>query len=299
VLAARSANALLDTVINTSGIVRANALVERNGEIILDGGGSGTVQVAGTVQADGSISMTGGSVDIAGVVSTGTMSIGALSGSISESAGGAILANTLNTNSAGATTLSGPNQISNFSGFSNGALSLTNSGALTVNSFFAMLGDGTLTNAGDVSVTGGWSSQAAKIDTTGNLTVTGSITSNGFMEVDVGGTLTVAASGQLPPPTPGFFNTPRMASLTSLAGQDIKAGGIKVTASDGAFATISNNGARRRSTPLRRRSWLAAVVSKFARPEVSFRLTRRVRRRSAISVPAIKKSLSQAAAASM
>ena len=37
-LTARSANALLDTVINTSGMMRANALVERNGEIVLDGG---------------------------------------------------------------------------------------------------------------------------------------------------------------------------------------------------------------------------------------------------------------------
>ena len=50
-LKASSANALLDTVINTSGIVRANSLVAVNGEIILDGGGA--VQVAGTVEAIG------------------------------------------------------------------------------------------------------------------------------------------------------------------------------------------------------------------------------------------------------
>ena len=37
-LTARSANALLDTVVNNSGIIRANSLVERNGEIVLDGG---------------------------------------------------------------------------------------------------------------------------------------------------------------------------------------------------------------------------------------------------------------------
>ena len=40
-LTARSANALLDTVINNSGVIRANSLVERNGEIVLDGGSAG------------------------------------------------------------------------------------------------------------------------------------------------------------------------------------------------------------------------------------------------------------------
>ena len=50
-LKASGANALLDTVINTSGIVRANSLVAVNGQIILDGGGA--VQVAGTVEAAG------------------------------------------------------------------------------------------------------------------------------------------------------------------------------------------------------------------------------------------------------
>src|SRR5574341_1606753 len=60
-LTARSANALLDTVINTSGVIRANSLVERNGEIVLDGGSAGTVQVAGLVEAmGGSLDATAG-----------------------------------------------------------------------------------------------------------------------------------------------------------------------------------------------------------------------------------------------
>jgi len=37
-LTARSANALLDTVLNNEGVIRANALIERDGSIFLEGG---------------------------------------------------------------------------------------------------------------------------------------------------------------------------------------------------------------------------------------------------------------------
>ena len=43
-LTARSANALLDTVINTDGVIRANTIGNRNGTITLDGGDSGRRQ---------------------------------------------------------------------------------------------------------------------------------------------------------------------------------------------------------------------------------------------------------------
>ena len=66
-LAARSANALLDTVINNSGIIRANSLVDRNGEIVLDGGSAGVVSVTGTLQAAGTdTGTTGGTVKVLG-----------------------------------------------------------------------------------------------------------------------------------------------------------------------------------------------------------------------------------------
>ncbi len=66
-LAARSANALFDTVINSSGLIRANSLVERNGEIVLDGGSAGVVQVTGTLEATGADSgTTGGTVKVLG-----------------------------------------------------------------------------------------------------------------------------------------------------------------------------------------------------------------------------------------
>ncbi len=66
-LAARSANALLDTVINNSGVIRANSLLERNGEIVLDGGSAGVVANSGTLQAAGEDSgTTGGTVKVLG-----------------------------------------------------------------------------------------------------------------------------------------------------------------------------------------------------------------------------------------
>ena len=66
-LTARSANALLDTVINSSGLIRANSLVERNGEIVLDGGSTGVVAVSGTLQAAGvDAGTTGGTIKVLG-----------------------------------------------------------------------------------------------------------------------------------------------------------------------------------------------------------------------------------------
>ena len=59
-LTARSANALLDTVVNNSGIIRANSIVQRNGEIILDGGTAGVVSNSGTLQAAGLDAVTSG-----------------------------------------------------------------------------------------------------------------------------------------------------------------------------------------------------------------------------------------------
>ncbi len=50
VMNAKAANQLMDTVINQDGIIQANSLVERNGEIILDGGDNGTVKIAGVMK---------------------------------------------------------------------------------------------------------------------------------------------------------------------------------------------------------------------------------------------------------
>ena len=66
-LTARSANALLDTVINNSGIIRAHSLVARNGEIVLDGGSAGVVANTGTLSVAGTdAGATGGTVKVLG-----------------------------------------------------------------------------------------------------------------------------------------------------------------------------------------------------------------------------------------
>ena len=52
-IAASAAKAVLDNVINTSGVVRATSFVQRGGEIVLHGGDEGVVRVAGTLDASG------------------------------------------------------------------------------------------------------------------------------------------------------------------------------------------------------------------------------------------------------
>ena len=67
VLSAKSANALLDTVLNNDGVIRANTLVERNGRILLESGPSGVVSVSGTLDASGAAAgQSGGAVSVLG-----------------------------------------------------------------------------------------------------------------------------------------------------------------------------------------------------------------------------------------
>jgi filamentous hemagglutinin family protein len=66
-LTARSANALLDTVVNNSGVIRANSLIEKNGEIVLEGGSSGIVANSGILSAPGvDAGTTGGTAKVLG-----------------------------------------------------------------------------------------------------------------------------------------------------------------------------------------------------------------------------------------
>lgn len=55
------------TVINQSGVIRANSIANQNGMIVLDGGASGVVKVSGTLEAKGALAgETGGDVKVLG-----------------------------------------------------------------------------------------------------------------------------------------------------------------------------------------------------------------------------------------
>jgi filamentous hemagglutinin family protein len=66
-LTARAAKNVVDSVINTTGIIEATTASMINGEIVLDGGDAGTVQVAGRLDASGKAAgQTGGKVSVLG-----------------------------------------------------------------------------------------------------------------------------------------------------------------------------------------------------------------------------------------
>jgi filamentous hemagglutinin family protein len=67
VLTAHAAQALTDTVVNQTGVVRARTLAQRNGRIVLDGGDEGVTQVSGTLDASGkAVGETGGEIQVLG-----------------------------------------------------------------------------------------------------------------------------------------------------------------------------------------------------------------------------------------
>src|SRR5262249_22825322 len=66
-LTARAAKNVVDNVINSSGIVEATSAKSVNGEIVLDGGDTGAVNVSGTLDASGKgTGETGGTVKVLG-----------------------------------------------------------------------------------------------------------------------------------------------------------------------------------------------------------------------------------------
>ena len=93
IMTARAAKGVVDNVINTTGIIEAKTASLVNGEIVLDGGTAGTVQVAGTLDASGkNAGETGGKVKILGetVSLAGTARVdvsGAAGGGVAEIGG--------------------------------------------------------------------------------------------------------------------------------------------------------------------------------------------------------------------
>ena len=89
VMTARVAGDLAGTVVNNTGVIRAQSLTERNGKIILDGGNDGAVQVSGSLDVSSSANLAGGSVQATGksVSFDGTINANGLTGgSVSASA---------------------------------------------------------------------------------------------------------------------------------------------------------------------------------------------------------------------
>lgn len=67
ILSAKAVDEVFDNVINHEGMISATSLVERNGEIILDGGDEGIVKVTGDLDASGKEpGLTGGTVKVLG-----------------------------------------------------------------------------------------------------------------------------------------------------------------------------------------------------------------------------------------
>jgi hypothetical protein len=67
VLTARAKNALTATALNVDGIITARGMVERNGQIVLDGGSSGVTRVAGTLDASSNVAgRQGGDIRVLG-----------------------------------------------------------------------------------------------------------------------------------------------------------------------------------------------------------------------------------------
>jgi filamentous hemagglutinin family protein len=145
-LTARSANALLDTVINNSGVIRANSLVERNGEIVLDGGERGSVSVSGTLESQGgSVTIRGGST----MNISGDQTITAGAGSIAVVGSGTSVVNITGTG-----TLATTGGSINIGTGTSGTVNLTGSGTLAVGGGSLTLSGGTIRSNGSVVLSG-------------------------------------------------------------------------------------------------------------------------------------------------
>ncbi|MGI6092500.1 MAG: MBG domain-containing protein [Negativicutes bacterium] len=67
IMAAKAKDALIDTVVNNSGIIQARSMASENGTITISGGDSGFVEVSGTLDVSGiNAGETGGTVKVLG-----------------------------------------------------------------------------------------------------------------------------------------------------------------------------------------------------------------------------------------
>jgi len=66
VMLASSLGDAMATVVNQTGVIRAESAVERDGMIVLSGGANGVTRLAGTLNAAGQAGRTGGTVHVLG-----------------------------------------------------------------------------------------------------------------------------------------------------------------------------------------------------------------------------------------
>jgi len=150
VMTAKAANQLLDTVLNQNGIVKAQGLIERNGEIMLDGGDNGEVNVSGTLSTDGQ--NTGGAISVTG--KTVQLNNGATVNASGQAGGGVI-------NIGSKQTTQQTNIAENASV---NAIALDHGNAGTIN-VLANMNNGTVNVAGKLNATASNTGNGGKIDT--------------------------------------------------------------------------------------------------------------------------------------
>ena len=90
-LSAGARESLLASVVNNTGVIRADTAFEHNGKIVLSGGGSGVVRLAGSLSATGTAAgQSGGTVHVLG--DKIMLAPGANIDASGESGGGTLLA---------------------------------------------------------------------------------------------------------------------------------------------------------------------------------------------------------------
>jgi filamentous hemagglutinin family protein len=193
IMSAQAQDAVLQTVVNNTGVVQAQGVSDNGGVITLLGGDSGTVQDSGTLDASSS-GATGGSVTVSGqnvqVTGTAQIAAGGATGGGTVTIGGGATPATTTTVAAGAVV----------------DASATENG-----------------NGGTISVTSDPTNAAAQTQVAGTLTATGGAYGGNGGEIETSGptldTTGIAINAAAPQGTAGqWLLDPTMVEITSNTG---------------------------------------------------------------------------------
>jgi filamentous hemagglutinin family protein len=154
-MTAQAAGQLISTVINQNGIVKAQGMSARNGEIILDGGSNGTVNVSSTIDASShntANNVTGGNVTVKG------QAVNVQNSAIINASGDA----------GGGTVAIGDKQTSSHTGIQDGAkitAQATDHGNAGTINVYANISNGTVNVAGNLDASAPTSGNGGKVET--------------------------------------------------------------------------------------------------------------------------------------